>query len=284
MSSHYSFERISEEIERYRGTNPELSELLDLYLEVFRSQESTRLEVRSAPGISLDEARSKLGSGQFILEGKAPGIDARLLSDSASALGEAFSKVSGHRFPVKEIMSLPQMQPEAMADFASAILSNKVDYLKQFAQGTDYNQETVFFFLHSLVVPFFQAEAENYEGIISEVGWQKGICPFCGSLPRFARFDKEGGHRILFCPLCRSQWRFPRLVCPFCGNSDQKTLRYFYLGEDRAHRAQVCEQCKRYIKTTDERSLEREVMPQVEEVVTIPLDYLAVKEGYQRDS
>ena len=284
MDNQYSFERISEEIGRYRKANPELSKWLDLYQEVFHIQESTKLKARSAPGISFDEVRHKLGSGHFILKGKAPHIDAKLFRDTASALAEAFSKVSGRRFPVKEILSLPQMQPEALTDFALSILNNRVDNLKQFVQSTDYNQETVFFFLHSLVVPFFQADAEDYQDIIKESGWIKGICPFCGSLPRYARFYKEDGRRLLFCPLCRSQWRFPRLSCPFCDSSDHKKLRHFYIGEDRAHRADVCDQCKRYIKTTDERSLGREVIPQVEEVSTIPLDYLAVKEGYRRDS
>jgi len=209
-------------------------------------------------------------------------MDAKLFSEAARGLAEVFSKVSEQPFPIEKLLALPQLKPQAMADFALAILSNKVDFLKQFAQTTDYNQETIFFFLHSLVVPFFQIEAENYEGIISEVGWQKGICPFCGSLPRYARFDKEDGRRILFCPLCHSQWRFPRLLCPFCLNSAQPKLSYIYMGKDRAHRADVCNNCKQYIKTTDERALGRKVIPQVEEVITIPLDYLAVKEGYHR--
>lgn len=284
MNNQYSFEHISQEIGRYRGANSELVKWFDLYLEVFRIQESTRARVGSAPGISFDEARHKLGLGHFILEGKAPHIDAKLFGDSALALAQAFSQVSECRFPVEELLSLSQMHHESLADFALGILNNRLDYLVQFVQNTDYNQETVFFFLRSLVVPFFQAEAENYQDIIRESGWLRGACPFCGSLPRYARFDKEDGRRILYCPMCRSQWRFPRLLCPFCGNSNHSELRHFYIGEDKARRVDVCDQCKRYIKATDERSLGREVIPQVEEVSTIPLDYIAVKEGYHRDS
>ncbi len=258
--------------------------MIDLYQEVFRIQEQTRLKARSAPGLGFDEAHRRLSSGHFILEGRAPSIGARLFKETALALGEVFSKASGCRFPAREILALHQLRPKATSNLASDILSNRVDYLKQFAKGTDFNEETVFLFLHSLVVPFFQAEAENYKDIIKESGWLKGICPFCGSPPRYARFLKEDGRRILFCPLCRSQWRFPRLTCPFCGSSDHKKFRHFYISEDRVHRVDVCDRCKRYIKTTDERSLDREVIPQVEEVVSLPLDYLAAKEGYQRDA
>ncbi len=97
------------------------------------------------------------------------------------------------------------------------------------------------------------------------------------------RLLKEDGRRILYCPLCRSEWRFPRLGCPFCGNSDHAKLRHCQLGDDLSHRLDVCDSCKRYIKTTNERSLGREVIPQVEDVVTLSLDYLADMEGYSRD-
>jgi len=284
VNSQSDLERITEELERYRGRDPELSRLIDLYQEVFRVQESTRLKARSTPGIVFDEARRRLSSGHFILKGRGLNIDAGLFREAALALGEVFSRVSGDRFPSQEILALPQLRPEAISGFASDILSNRVDYLKQFARGTDFNEETVFLFLYSLAVPFFQAEAENYRGIIKESGWKRGFCPFCGSLPRYARFHQEDGRRILFCPLCRSQWRFPRLSCPFCGNSDHKKLGHFYLSEDKAHRADVCNKCQRYIKTTDERSLGREVIPQVEDAVSLPLDYLAAREGYQRDA
>ncbi len=209
MNNQSDLQGITEGLEGYRGSNPELTRLIDLYQEVFRIQEQTRLKARSAPGLGFDEAHRRLSSGNFILEGRAPSIGARLFKETALALGEVFSKASGCRFPAREILALHQLRPKATSNLASDILSNRVDYLKQFAKGTDFNEETVFLFLHSLVVPFFQAEAENYKDIIKESGWLKGICPFCGSPPRYARFLKEDGRRILFCPLCRSQWRFP---------------------------------------------------------------------------
>lgn len=284
MNNQAGSQYLTEELERYRGTNPELGELIDLYQEVFKIQELTRSKAKAAPGISFNEARRRLDRGQFILEGKAPAIDAGLFKETALALGEVFSRVSRRRFPIPELLALPQLKPKALGDFASDILTNRIDYLKQFARSTDYNEEAVFLFLYSLVVPFFQAEADNYQNIIKEASWIKGVCPFCGSPPRYARFLEEDGRLLLFCPLCRRQWRFPRLACPFCGNSDHKKLRHFHLGEDSAHRVDVCNKCRRYIKTTDERRLKRGAIPQVEEVVTLPLDYLAARQGYQRDA
>lgn len=284
MSAKSGFERLAEELERYRGTNPELEELIDLYKEVFRIQESARSKVGPTPDIVFDEACRRLDSGHFILEGRAPALDAALFKETALALGEAFSRTSKQKFPTEELLALPQLKPEALGDFTADILGNRIDYLKQFAKSTDYNEETIFLFLHSLVIPFFQAEADGCQAIIKESAWTKRICPFCGSLPRYARLLKEDGRRILYCPLCRSEWRFPRLGCPFCGNSDHAKLRHCQLGDDLSHRLDVCDSCKRYIKTTNERSLGREVIPQVEDVVTLSLDYLADMEGYSRDA
>ena len=112
----------------------------------------------------------------------------------------------------------------------------------------------------------------------------QGSCPYCGSQPRYARFHSDDGRRLLYCPLCRSQWRFPRLCCPYCGNDDQEKLRHFYVDKDEAHRVDICDVCRRYLKTTDERQLGREVIPQVEDVATMALDYLAEREGYHREA
>ena len=58
-------------------------------------------------------------------------------------------------------------------------------------------------------------------------------------------------------------------------------MRHFHIEEDSAHRADVCDKCHRYLKTTNERASDKEVIPQVENVTTIALDYLADKEGFK---
>ena len=74
-----------------------------------------------------------------------------------------------------------------------------------------------------------------------------------------------------------------RLKCPFCETEDDKELRYFYAeGEGKAHRVDVCEKCKRYIKTLDIREMAGEVIPIIEDMGTLYLDVLAQKEGYLR--
>ncbi len=48
---------------------------------------------------------------------------------------------------------------------------------------------------------------------------------------------------------------------------------------------EVCEKCKRYIKTVDEGKLSEneDVLPLVEDTATLYLDLIAQREGYARD-
>ena len=71
--------------------------------------------------------------------------------------------------------------------------------------------------------------------------------------------------------------------CPFCFNEDQDKSRYFYTKEDEPYRVDVCDKCKRYIKTFDERKVEQEgdVAMATRDVLTHYLDELAEKEGFQ---
>ncbi|MBS4023883.1 MAG: formate dehydrogenase accessory protein FdhE [Dethiobacter sp.] len=111
--------------------------------------------------------------------------------------------------------------------------------------------------------------------------WSGGKCPVCGQKPILAMLSKGNGARLLECGLCHTRWEFYRLVCPDCGNKDQNTLGFFYLPSQQYRRVYVCKRCKYYLKTTVLRELGREIIPELENVATFYLDYLAHKEGYK---
>ena len=96
------------------------------------------------------------------------------------------------------------------------------------------------------------------------------------------RLEKETGKRLLQCHLCRTEWAFKRLECPFCGNSNQEKLRFFCDQEDPAYRVEVCDLCKTYLKTVDAREVDKEVSLFVEDLATLHLDLVAEREGFRR--
>jgi FdhE protein len=53
---------------------------------------------------------------------------------------------------------------------------------------------------------------------------------------------------------------------------------------DEAHRVDVCDSCKRYIKTIDSRQMNRGINLLVENLSTLALDIVAQKEGFLNGS
>jgi FdhE protein len=111
--------------------------------------------------------------------------------------------------------------------------------------------------------------------------WQESICPICGSRPGMAELAGEEGRRMLSCSACSFNWQFKRLACAYCGCDDPEKLSYFTAGEG-ATRVDTCKDCSRYIKTRDGRKGGSDVPLEVEDLLTIHLDLLASREGYDR--
>lgn len=111
--------------------------------------------------------------------------------------------------------------------------------------------------------------------------WQENVCPVCGARPAMAELLGEEGRRRLSCSACSYTWPFKRIKCPSCGCEDGEQLSYFTAG-DGATRVDTCRACSRYIKTRDTRKGGTDVPLEVEDLLTIHLDMLASREGFER--
>lgn len=112
-------------------------------------------------------------------------------------------------------------------------------------------------------------------------GWQEGFCPVCGSRAGMAELSGEEGRRLLACSACAFQWPFTRIKCAFCGCEEPQKLSYFTAGEGGT-RVDTCTGCSRYIKTRDSRKANSDVPLEIEDLLTIHLDLLASREGFER--
>ena len=61
-------------------------------------------------------------------------------------------------------------------------------------------------------------------------------------------------------------------------------MKYLYAEEEKGYRIDVCDKCKKYIKTVDSREITREVILPVEDIATLHLDIIAEEEGYKREA
>jgi FdhE protein len=136
--------------------------------------------------------------------------------------------------------------------------------------------------MHISLAPFLwkRSAALARKADLDEV--PQGRCPVCGDLPVMGLMNEEG-LRILECSLCGTRWVFPRMMCPFCNNTDQGMLSYIFVEGDRSRRAYLCDACKRYIKVSEAGAgrLEEKVMA-LEDLATAHLDQAAEQRGYER--
>ncbi len=109
------------------------------------------------------------------------------------------------------------------------------------------------------------------------------LCPFCHRQPGLGvlRPMGDGAARSLLCSFCVAEWDFRRIVCPACGEEDDKKLAVFTATEFDHIRVEGCDACKTYIKTVD-LAKSGNAEPIVDELASAPLDLWARDHGYAK--
>lgn len=137
------------------------------------------------------------------------------------------------------------------------------------------------FIVQSSVNPFAESISKAIALTLPGEDYTYGHCPICGSLPFLSVLEK-GGKRYNICSFCLHQYPVPRLQCVFCLEDVKKEHNYFEVKELPGYRVDVCESCKKYIKTLDFRERDEVIIPPLDDLASLPLDFLAKKEGYLR--
>ncbi len=139
---------------------------------------------------------------------------------------------------------------------------------------------TVYFFARVCAQPFAEAIARTAPRLEHT---RQGACPWCDGWPMLAlwRPEGDGGKRSLVCSFCLGEWEFRRILCPWCGEEDEKKLPRYSAEDLPAVHAAVCETCRKYVKTVD-LTANGLAEPLVDDVATVALDLWAAQYGYQR--
>jgi formate dehydrogenase accessory protein FdhE len=109
------------------------------------------------------------------------------------------------------------------------------------------------------------------------------VCPLCGGRALFGvlRLEGDGGKRCMVCSFCGYEWEFRRILCPTCGEEEEKKLPV-YVAEQFPHvRVEACETCKFYVRTID-LTKDGNAVPVVDDLAAIPLTLWAHEHGYSR--
>ncbi len=109
------------------------------------------------------------------------------------------------------------------------------------------------------------------------------LCPFCNRKPALGvlRQMGDGGARSMICSFCMAEWEFRRIVCPGCGEENDKKLAVFTANEFDYIRVECCDACNIYIKSID-LTKNGHAEPLVDEMASAPLDLWAREHGYAK--
>jgi formate dehydrogenase maturation protein FdhE len=145
------------------------------------------------------------------------------------------------------------------------------------------------FFPKAILQPYAQWLADAGVTPVGRAGpHPSNRCQFCGGVPQLSILESvsaatsaDGGGRCLLCAICLSTWTFRRVLCPHCGEEDERQLGYFLSPAFDYVRVDACDDCGHYIKTVDLTRLGLAV-PLVDEVAAAPLDVWAGEHGYEK--
>lgn len=280
--------QIRKGIQRLKKTNhyddtslSRVEELLDFSLEVKRA---AKKNIKTDKVFVKDIAGS-LARGKQLADFSKIEIDHNFILDKFDRICEIHSTFGGDT--KRQMDRLKEGLASGKLDFAEIqkyIARRNMRYFASLAKKVGMKKDLFYSTCLAIYRPLFELCAEEEDIKLGDYAWKKGSCPLCGTAAGMARFEEEVGRRILWCPLCGTEWVFKRLQCPSCGNEDQKTLRYFFVENEKTpYRVDVCDRCKHYVKTVDERKQEKgqKTFFEIENMMTLYLDDCAKKEGFR---
>jgi FdhE protein len=174
--------------------------------------------------------------------------------------------------------------PRALAELSRELRGRGKDFWADLLSAA-WSSHTPSGAQHLLAYAFLQPYAEwlRSQAQPRPVSTAHALCPFCNRKPGLGvlRQMGDGGARSMTCSFCLAEWEFRRIVCPGCGEENDKALPVYTAKEFHAIRVECCDNCKTYIKSID-LTKDGRAEPLVDELASAPLDLWAREHGYAK--
>jgi len=253
-------------------------------IEAFRPMvlESRRLSaVPSGEGgevAALDEERFKAGEplgSQFDLLAGArwDALSAALIP----AVSEGFPSL---RDDLEKLTNYLREHTGAIAEVVAVPSDKRPAHIERMSSDAGIDPQTLAFVLHGVERVLLAGCARAWAGLLEGFAWDKGYCPICGGSPMLARIEEGIPRRWLYCSRCAHAWQFSRVICPACGNDDQKTMTYYFVEDAARESTFACESCKHYLITVNKVTELADFDADVAGLSLVHLDVLMQEKGY----
>lgn len=181
-------------------------------------------------------------------------------------------------------LSIFDLPAERYAPLGRALEVGDIDFMR-FPLGEipaipslECSEEELAGILFLLSRPYFLALRETFPQ--GDGQWENGRCPLCSALPALSSIV-EGPKRILHCSFCGTTGTYKFIGCPSCGTVDTAKLNTIVSEDEPGFRVATCEQCRTYIKIIEGPIL-TEMAPDLADMASLPLDFVAQGQGYAR--
>ena len=262
-----------------REKRPFLKELISFYESLFTLQEQQRsaVEIHSPPRMDDQTVKEKQENGFPLVSKQDFELD-------MEAVRPFFEKILSlclkAETPLRETArALSDHVREGKTDFESLardyIQGNPVDSGNELGEThRDHIEFIVYNALKPWAIEYSSAIAGMY--LTGDGNAETRVCPVCGEAPAFSVLT-ENGARSLTCSFCWHQWQVRRIFCPYCDTRESDSLSYLYIEGEKQIRADLCENCMRYIKSVDTREMSPDFYMPLEIVSSVTLDIKAAE-------
>ena len=282
MSSNVETSVMDQILDRAIEQNPHSSELLKAFgLIIARQRQLTAsIDLPKLDYSNIDKGKLKAG---------VPIIQQINLFSSADPFKEiALSLIS----VVKEGMPTLAAELERLSDLISKDKLRLADYFESHTSGENKSIDSwqnnlkispsnASFVLSLVARVLLERRANEATAAMGEFSWEKGYCPICGEFPSIALIEEEGGKRFLHCSSCGQDWRFTRVVCPFCEKEAQQEMDYFYVENKTQESAFVCDKCKKYLVTLYRAGRLHARDMDISAISLVHMDMIMQEKGYE---
>ena len=285
MSPHPAWAARRRRVERLRGEHPPAAELLAFYGDVLALQEPLYAKAQGPRWLNAVETGD--GSPRLRLtrlpERPRERAFARFVRAVPASATDLLRAVAGRL----------SAEPAATSALLGAALEGRSP--GAVAASLDCEEAALEFFPRAFLQPVAEALVAAMPGPApgpaGDVGDRvpgdagpRAACPCCGAAPVAAvlrDLPEARGRRTLLCSLCLTEWGFPRMRCPACGE-ERPERRPHHVSESWPHvRLEECGSCRVYVKAIDLREAGLAV-PVVDELASVELDLWAAEQGLSK--
>jgi hypothetical protein len=277
--------------------SPGLKDAAALYEAILPLIRDADLGVSAFP-LSRDQVRTKMEAGIPLLQDLTLELDVA----AAGRLMIHLARVSGNARGTGALATarLPWKRPSTNAADSSRrirlaleqdrldpclllplVASGRHEAVIAIAENLELDASLTMTLAQNALKPALRSWCREVTPLVHGITWNKGSCFVCGAVATFGELQDNEQVKHLRCEACGADWRYPRLHCAVCGNSDHATQRILYReGGHQSAFVEACDSCKCYSKVLPAFAATAPELIAIEDLATLYLDDAAITFGY----